>query len=178
MVKVERYGPGADAADFDPGDFILTHRHKFFAGLISFAQKRRFWGSDAPYAHWSHCALIVGPEGDVVEAESLGVVRSPITKYRAEEYHVVRLGPGFSLEGRRQAVEYGQRQVGQAFGYLNMLGAGLYLLFGWPLRWVRRNHETCSSLVVKALQRGGMLPDLDPALTLPADMAKAFDVRP
>ena len=59
-----------------------------------------------------------------------------------------------------------------------MLGAGLYLLFGWPLRWVRRNHETCSSLVVKALQRGGMLPDLDPALTLPADMAKAFDVRP
>ena len=38
--------------------------------------------------------------------------------------------------------------------------------------------ETCSSLVVKALQRGGMLPDLDPALTLPADMAKAFDVRP
>ena len=40
------------------------------------------------------------------------------------------------------------------------------------------NHETCSSLVVKALQRGGMLPDLDPALTLPADMAKAFDVRP
>src|SRR5438270_4548291 len=178
MVKVERYGPGADATEFDRGDFILTHRHRFFAGLISFAQRRRFKGSDARYAHWSHCALIVGPEGDVVEAESLGVVRSAITKYRSKEYHVVRLGPDLTAEGRRQAVAYAERQVGQAFGYLDMLGAGLHLLFGWPLRWVRRNHEICSSLVVKALQRGGMLRDLDPAITPPADLAKAFDVRP
>jgi len=44
------------------------------------------------------------------------VVRSAITKYRSREYHVVRLGPDLTAEGRRQAVAYAERQVGQAFG--------------------------------------------------------------
>jgi hypothetical protein len=32
--------------------------------------------------------------------------------------------------------------------------------------------------VVKALQQGGKLRDLDPATTLPGDLAKKFDARP
>ena len=178
MARVERYGPGENAASFTPGDFVLTHRHRPFAGLISLAQRRRFRGADAPFAHWSHAALIVGEDGDLVEAEALGVRRSPIAKYRTEEYHLVRLGPDFSSECRREAVAYAEGLVGQAFGYLQMLGAALHLMFGWPLRWARRNHEICSSLVVKALQKGGLLQDFDPAMTLPADLARAFDVRP
>jgi hypothetical protein len=43
---------------------------------------------------------------------------------------------------------------------------------------MRRNHQICSGLVVHALEKGGVLRDLDPVLTLPADLAKAFDVRP
>jgi hypothetical protein len=31
---------------------------------------------------------------------------------------------------------------------------------------------------VRALQAGGLVPELDPALTLPADLAKLFDVLP
>ena len=178
MASVERYGPGADATEFAPGDFILTHRHNFFAALISRAQKRRFSGPDAPFAHWSHCAVLVGADGALVEAETLGVSRSPISRYRDDEYHLVRLGSEFPLDGRARTAAYAEGQVGQAFGYLAMLGAGLHLLFGWPLRWVRRNHDICSGLVVKALQEGGMLREFDPALTLPADLAKAFDVRP
>ena len=46
------------------------------------------------------------------------------------------------------------------------------------MRVARKNHEICSSLVVRALQRGGLLKELDPAITLPADLAKRFDVRP
>jgi hypothetical protein len=61
MANVERYGPGDEAKEFVPGDFILTHRHHLIAGLISLAQKRRFRGADAVYAHWSHAALIVEP---------------------------------------------------------------------------------------------------------------------
>ncbi len=178
MATVERYGPGEDAKDFVPGDFILSHRRKLFAGLISFAQKRRFRGSDAVYAHWSHAALVVGRDGALVEAESMGVKRSPISKYHDDEYHLVRLGPEFTPDCRQAAVAYAEGQVGNAFGYLDMIGASLHLIFGWPLRWVRRNHEICSSLVVKALQQGGLLLDFEPAMTLPADLAKAFDVRP
>jgi hypothetical protein len=58
-----------------------------------------------------------------------------------------------------------------------MFSASLYLLFGVPARLVRRHHEICSSLVVRSLQEGGLLKELDPALTLPADLAKRFDAR-
>lgn len=178
MATVERYGPGEEAKDFAPGDFILGHRHHFLAGLISQAQKRRFRGADAAYAHWSHTALIVDAAGALVEAEITGVRRNPISRYRADEYHLVRLGADFSSEGRARAVEYACNQVGQGFGFLDMFGASLFLLFGWPVRLIRRGHEICSGLVVRALQAGGLVPQLDPLLTLPADLAKLYDVRP
>jgi hypothetical protein len=178
MATVERYGPGDEARDFVPADFILSHRHHLVGGLISLAQKRRFKGPDAVYSHWSHAALIVDKDGILVEAEMMGVTLSPISKYRDDEYHLVRLGPEFTSEARARAVAFARGQVGQGFGYLDMVGAILYLLFGWPLRLVRRNHEICSSLVVRALQAGGLVPELDPALTLPADLAKLFDIHP
>jgi hypothetical protein len=177
-VKVERYAPGDDARDFVSGDFILAHRHNFIAGLISQAQQRRFKGTDAVYAHWSHSAVVVNADGALVEAETTGVRLSPISKYRKDEYHLLRLGPEFSSEGRASTVAYAKGQIGQAFGFLDLFGATLYLLFGWPLRLIRRNHQICSGLVVRALQAGGMVPQLDPALTLPADLAKLFDARP
>jgi uncharacterized protein YycO len=175
---VERYGPGDEATRFNPGDFILAHRHRPIAGLISVAQKLRFRGADAVYAHWSHCALVVAADGTLVEAESLGVERSPISKYQSTEYHLVRLGPDFGPEGRKQAVSSASAQVGQSFGFLALAGATLFLLFGWPLKLTRRNHQICSGLVVRALQKGGLLPDADPALMLPADLAKIYNARP
>jgi hypothetical protein len=178
MATVERYGPGEEANDLVPGDFILAHRNHPVARLISLAQKRRFRGADAVFAHWSHSAMVVDTEGALVEAEVTGVRLNPISRYRAEEYHLVRLGPEFTSEGRSRAVAYSREQVGQGFGFLDMFGASLYLLFGWPVRLMRRGHEICSGLVVRALQAGGQVPQLDPLLTLPADLAKLYDARP
>ena len=178
MATVERYGPGEDAAEFTAGDFILAHRNHVIARLISFAQKRRFRGADAVYAHWSHAAVVGGADGGLIESEIRGVVRSPISKYHASEYHLVRLGADFAQADRTRAADYAAAQVGQGFGYLDMVGAALYLLFGWPLRMVRHDHVICSGLVVRALQSGGRLLELDAALTLPADLAKLFDARP
>lgn len=178
MARAERYGIGEDASSVDPGDFILAHRRHLLAALISRAERRRFRGPDAPYAHWSHAAVVVGADGSLVEAESMGVVRSPISKYRDFEYHLVRLGADFAPPDRAKSVGYAEAQVGQAFGYLDLAGAGLHLLFGWPLRWMRKNHQICSGLVTRALQVGGLVPQLDPDLTLPADLAKVFEVMP
>ena len=178
MAKVERYGPGEKATRFDPGDFILTHRFRPIAALISFAQAIRFRGTDSIYAHWTHCALVVDEHGALVEAESVGVKLSPISKYQSKEYHLVRLGDGFSPDARMQAVAYANAQVGQAFGFLALAGSALYLLFGLHLRLMRRNHQICSGLVVRALQKGGLLKDADPDLTLPAHLAKIYDVHP
>jgi uncharacterized protein YycO len=178
VARAERYGPGEEAGDFTPGDFILTHRHNPISRLISLGEARRFRGADAPYAHWSHCALVVDEEGSVVEAESTGVRRSPISRYKANEYHLVRLGAELPAGGRERAVAFAIAQVGQAFGYLALVGAAIYLLTGWPVRLMRRNHQICSGLVVRALQAGGLLAELDPEVTLPGDLAKRFGVRP
>lgn len=177
MAKVERYGPGEEATDFTPGDFVLTHRHNPIAQLIRIGEKRRFRGPDAVFAHWSHCALVVGENGNLVEAESTGVRRSPIARYKADEYHLVRLGPEFATERRRRSVMYADAQVGKAFGYFALAGAALFLVTGMPFRLTRQDHQICSGLVVRALQQGDLLADFDPSLTLPADLAKIFDVR-
>ncbi len=178
MAETQRFGPGEAPTEVNPGDFILTHRHNPMAGLISLGEKRRFRGADSVYAHWSHCALVVGQDGALVEAESTGVRRSPISRYRDDEYHLVRLGIEFPPEGRHQAVAYTVAQVGQAFGYLALIGAALSLIFGRSVRLTRRNHQICSGLVVRALQHGGLMPGADPPLMLPADLAKIYDVRP
>ena len=176
MARSERYGRGEEPSGLSPGDFLLTHRHHFLAGLISLAEKRRFRGPDAVYAHWSHTAII-DADRTVIEAEIRGIVRSPISKYRDGEYHLVRLGHEVDAAARERIVGYARSQLGQAFGYLDMAGVSVYLLAGRPVHWVRGHHEICSSLVVRALQEGGLVKDLDPALTLPADLAKKFDVR-
>lgn len=176
MARVERFGPGQSPSDLVPGDFILAHRHHLIARLISLAEKRRFKGADAPFAHWSHAA-VVAESGTVIEAESRGVVRSPIAKYRDDEYHLVRLEGELDAAARDRVVGYAGGHIGDAFGYADLLGTSVYLLTGVPLRMVRKQHEICSALVVHALQQGGLLDDLDPALTLPADLAKRFQVR-
>jgi uncharacterized protein YycO len=178
MALVERYGPGKEASEYEPGDFILSHRNRPIAGLISLGQKRRFRGADAVFAHWSHCAVIVEPDGTLVEAEALGVVKSPISKYRAAEFHLVRLGSELDAGGRKRAVDYANLQVGKGFGYLALVGVSIYLLTGLPVRLIRRGHQICSELVMRALQAGGLLADADASLALPADLAKRFDVRP
>lgn len=176
MATIERYGPGDEAPDLVEGDFILAHRHHVIAALISQAQQRRFRGRDRAFAHWSHAAVV--DEGrTVIEAEIRGIVRSPIAKYREGEYHLVRLGSELDKPARERVSAYARAQIGQAFGFLDMAGASIYLVTGLPVRMVRRHHEICSSLVVRSLQQGGLLRELDPALTLPADLAKRFDVR-
>jgi uncharacterized protein YycO len=122
--------------------------------------------------------MIVDRDGTLVEAEALGVVKSPIAKYRAAEFHLVRLGADLDAEGRTRAVDYANAQVGKGFGYLALIGVSIYLLTGLPVRLMRRGHQICSELVVRALQAGGLLKDADPSLTLPADIAKTFNVRP
>lgn len=178
MATVERFGPGEQAPNFAPGDFILAHRNRPIGALIMMAQERRFRGADSPFAHWTHAAVVVDADGQLVEAESMGVKRSPVTKYRDSEYHLVRLGADFAEADRARSVAYANDQVGQAFGYLDLAGAGLYLLFGLPLRWMRRNHQICSGLVVRALQHGGQATRLDPELTLPGDLAKMYGAKP
>ena len=91
--QVKRFGPGEEAApsEYAPGDFILTHSSGLFGRLIRLGESLRYWGEDAKYARWNHAALIVSVEGDLIEALSTGVIRSPISRYTPTEYYLIHL---------------------------------------------------------------------------------------
>lgn len=114
--------------------------------------------------------------GSVVEAEASGVRRSPLTKYRDREYHAVRLH-GVDAGRRAAGVEFALACVGESFGYAELAAAGLSLLTGRHVVLERRAHMICSVLVGRSLEREGIDLGRDVRQLLPADLARAFDIR-
>ena len=170
-----RYVQGEAATDFEPGDFILTHRHMPISRMIRLAQKIR--GRERRYSYWSHAAVIVDRDGSLVEAESKGVVRSPLSKYHPEEYHLVHLGDSAGERDRKQVVAFAESLVGQPFGYLDMISVGLSLFTGAKLNISYESHLMCSALVARALERTDAIFKDEPAHMLPADLARHYGVE-
>jgi len=169
---VERYGPEEAATSFEPGDFILTHRHHAVSRLIRLAQKIR--GRERRYAYWSHAAVIIDQEGNLVEAESKGVVISSLSKYRSVEYHLVHLGDTADARDREQVAAFAKSLVGQPFGFLDLFSVGLSLLTGAKFNVSYQSHLMCSALVARALERTSAIFDDEPAHMLPADLARHY----
>jgi hypothetical protein len=174
-VRAERYGPGEGARDFQPGDFILTHRHHAVSRLIRVAQRIR--GRERRYSYWSHAAVIVALDGTLVEAEVRGVVRSNLSDYASLEYHLVRLGDSADARDRRQVAAFAESLVGQPFGFLDLLSVGLSLLTGAKVNISYESHLMCSALVARALERTSVIFDDEPAHMLPADLARHYGVE-
>ena len=173
--NVERFGPGEVATKFAPGDFILTHSPHLISRLIRLAQKIR--GRERRYSYWSHAALIVDREGTLVEAESKGVIRSPLSKYTPREYHLVHLGDSADGHDREQVVAFANSVVGQPFGFLDLISVGLSLLTGAKVNISYESHLMCSALVARALERTSALFDDEPAHMLPADLARHYGAQ-
>jgi uncharacterized protein YycO len=178
ISSAERFGPDHEATEFEPGDFILTHRRGPIPRLIRAGQRLRFRGADRPYAHWSHSAIIVAADGAIVEAEASGVKRDHLSRYKAVEYHLVRLGDTAGARDRAQAVRFAERLVGDAFGFGEMIAVSINILSGRRLSLTRKSHMICSALVARALERTDAIFEPDPAGMLPADLAKHYGVRP
>lgn len=170
--SIQRFGPGETATAFQPGDFLLTHRKHLISRLIRVAQKIR--GRERRYSYWSHAAVIVDQAGTLVEAETKGVVKSPLSKYQPAEYHLVSLGSSADGRDRQQVVAFAESVVGQPFGYLDMFSVGLSLLTGAKLNVSYESHLMCSALVARALERTSAIFDDEPAHMLPADLARYY----
>ncbi|HEY8762298.1 MAG TPA: hypothetical protein VIP52_15455 [Candidatus Dormibacteraeota bacterium] len=173
--RVERYGPGEQATKFKPGDFILTHRNHAVSRMIRLAQRVR--GRERKYSYWSHAGVIVDQDGSLVEAESKGVLRSPLSKYAPEEYHLVDLGDTAGDRDRKQVVAFAESLVGQPFGLLDLFSVGLSLFTGAKVNVSYESHLMCSALVARALERtDAIFPD-EPSHMLPADLARFYGVE-
>lgn len=175
QLSAKRYGPGEEATEFKPGDFILTHKNKMIPRFIRFAQRLR--GRERKYSHWSHTAMITGRDGVLVEAETKGVIRGNLSQYKDVEYHLVKIDSVADDHDRQQAVKFTESMVGQPFGVLDGIGLILSLVTGLRLNVSYNSHLVCSALVARALERTAAIFDDEPAHMLPADLARYFKVE-
>jgi uncharacterized protein YycO len=188
--QVRRYGPDqtvpiraeiSSLAEANPpakqGDFILTHSSGVFSALIRFGQGLRYWGSDRIFAHWSHAAIFVNDDGDIVEALGGGVQKRNISVYRATEYVVVHLPQSTSDIDRRQAVKFAWHCLREKYGWLTIVSIAVALVSGTKLNFVVDGQQICSALVARCIERiGEIFTENEPWHLMPADLAKHFRV--
>ncbi len=173
---VEYVPAGEEVVGFSPGDFILTHREDWTAKLIMFGQGRRFTGADAPFAYFSHCAMITSPDGDIVEAlTESGVTKRNISEYKNKEYVVVHTQQTDS--DREEMVVFTNAVIGRKYGWVTCISLALSLLTGLKFNFGIDGEMICSGLVAEALERGTDRFERDGTHMMPADLAKHYNIR-
>jgi uncharacterized protein YycO len=179
-VTVTHFGPekGAAPEHYKHGDFILTHGNTFYSYMIRFGQALRFWGKDRKYTWWNHAAMIVSPQGDLVEALGTGVMQTNLSKYKQTDYHVIHLGILADDHDRLQVVNYAKWCLGEKYGYLTIASIAVSLIMGGKFKFFYDGQQICSGLVARALERTNVIFDRSPSHIMPADLAKYFNVNP
>ena len=159
-----------------PGDFLLTHQERPFSKLIRFGQRLRIHGEDRKYTHWSHAALVVSEDGDLIEVQRPGVIESNARDYKDCEYKVVHVKA--NDHDRQQAVEFARwcvknnGKIGRAIFFsiaINMITGGKFSFFV-------DGTTVCSGLVARAQERTGAIFNRAPTHIMPADLAKYYRV--
>jgi uncharacterized protein YycO len=178
QVRHYRSGEMPSPAEYAPGDFILTHGDAFFSYLIRLGQKLRFWGPDRKYTWWNHAALIVSPEGDLVEALGAGVSRTHLSNYSPKEFHLISVDGIADTHDRKQAVNFAEWCVGMPYGWMNIVSIALSLITGGKFTFGFDGQAICSGLVARALERTNAIFNRTPSHIMPADLAKYFNVQP
>ena len=175
---VRAFPPDAEpfTGQYQPGDFILTHGRSVFSYLIRVGQGLRFWGKDAPYAWWSHAAMIVSADGDLIEALGAGVKRTNLSRYKGTEYQLVHLGTLATGADRDEVVAYARWALHQEYGYLTILSIAISLIVGGHFTFGFDGQSICSGLVARALERTSAIFDRSPSHIMPADLARYFNV--
>lgn len=169
------YRPGESAESVLPGDFLLTHADAWTSKLIRFGEGWRYWGARRKFAHWSHAALFVGENGDIVEALGNGVQKRNIAVYRDTEYHVIHLTAA-SSQDRSHAAQFAEHCINDAYGFLTILSLSITLATTAKLYFGMDGQTICSALVARALERTGAIFQYDAWCMMPADLAEFFNV--
>lgn len=158
-----------------PGDFFLTVKTTLLFRLLSWGEHRHFKGDLAKYARWNHTGLVVGHNGEIIEATHKGVVRNNISEYLGREYMIVtpKVAGQADID---QTIAFAEWAVGKPYGLLTIVALGIWALFGGKFDVSLDGTMICSGLVARALERSGYIFDRDPTRVTPADLAQKFDV--
>lgn len=166
--------PITDVA-YIPGDFILVRGKAFTDRMIQLGQKWRFKGVNSVFGYWTHAAMVVGIDGQLIEADPTGVHLANIAKYKPNDYLYVSIYA--SEEDRKEAVNFAKYCIGQKYGFFTILSIAISLLTGLKFSFGFDGQEICSGLVARCLERTSVIFQRDSSHLTPADLALSFNVR-
>ena len=162
---------------FRAGDFLLGMATRGFKhNMIKFGQGLRLHGAELDYVGYTHAALVISPEGDLIEAVGEGVrvttVREYVAKY--DMFQVVHITA--SDEDRAQVVEFAEDvlEARAPYGFLANASILFWALTGSRLVFFMDGSYTCSGLVASALMRTPAKLGTNPARVMPAQLAAYF----
>lgn len=162
---------------YQPGDFFLEDGKGFVSTVIRLGEN--IYERDQ-YCWATHAGLIVSPEGETIEAEGNGVIRSSIDAHIASHMRFQVVNSGLDARGRELAVEVANQWVGVSYGYITILSITFDMLspdFFWRIR--SPHSLICSELVMRALYHGGaQSPRIDFGMVKPSDLARQWQVPP
>lgn len=159
-----------------PGDILLVSDYSgpvdWLGGLIRDGERARGDGADAV---WTHSALIVSTDGDLIEAMASGVQRGHVSEYAHVQTEVLSLGIPADDPRRAFAVRFAEAQLGHPYGVLDFLSLAFSVLFG--NRWSTHTDgqmicsELCARCVESATDHGFPYA---PERMMPSDLARGL----
>ena len=151
-----------------PGDIMLAHSRGIGGWMIKTGEALR----DGPKAaKWTHAGLVVGNQGETIEAQSAGVVRANLADHKT--FIVIPCPPGVA---RIKVLDAVLGMVGWKYSWLDLILMGVDCLFNTKLHTSKHtgNQVICSELVALCLVAGGWKSPKSPYAMMPSDLDKAL----
>jgi len=161
----------ASKPSYRAGDILLVDDYNphgdLIGELIRAGQRARYGDSD--WSRWTHSALIVSPQGDLIEALEEGIKRSHISKYASHNTSVI--SPDAGYEPRVLAVRFAEAQLDTKYDVLDFVTLALSVLTGLNLSLHSDKRFICSGLVSRATEKYIPAYPLPSESMMPADLA-------
>ncbi len=164
-------GEKIDSLVIMPGDFILTTSPGFLHTIIKIGQSFRF---NKRLATYTHCALVISKQGDLIEADGGGIQYRHLREYIPRDYVYVHTRA--TPEDREEVVTFAKSCSGEPYGWLTALSIGISLLSGLKFSFGFEAQAVCSGLVARALERTSFIPPVDASHISPALLAQLYQV--
>jgi hypothetical protein len=177
QLVIEHVPAWKNATAVEPGDFLLSRAHGYKHKMIKWGQGLRIADPvDRVYRDYTHAALVVSADGDIIEAVGSGVRRSNLDAYVHEEYQIVHITA--SAEDRGQAVRVAEAALGRRYNGLATVSIALWAFTGSTFIFFIDGAYTCSGLVARAMLTVGALFSVDATRVTPAQLAIYFSAPP
>lgn len=174
-LVIEHVPAWKTATAVEPGDFVLSRAHGFKHKIIKWGQGLRIADpAHRCYRDYTHAALVVSTDGDIIEAVGSGVRRSNLAAFVPRTYEVVHITA--SEEDRGQAVAVAEYALGQHARYNGLATVSItwWAFTGSRLIFFTDGAFTCSGLVARAMLTIGAVFSVDATRVTPAQLAIYF----